>query len=63
MTYYVYINGTHTDTVDEAETYTAADYYRDYNINWGGQPEELTDEVVKLVAMNGSSESTTYQRG
>ena len=55
MTYYVYINGTHTDTVDEAETY--------YNINWGGQPEELTDEVVKLVAMDGSSESTTYQRG
>lgn len=61
MTYAVYINGTWTDTIDAGENYTAEDYYNDYNSNWGGQPEGLTDELVELVTQDGTSRSTTYQ--
>lgn len=61
MTYAVYINGTWTDTIDEADNYTAEDYYNDYNSNWSGQPEELTNELIELVTQDGTDRRTTYQ--
>lgn len=63
MTYAVYVNGTWTDTIDEADDYTAKDYYEDYNANWKGQPEELTAERIELVVQDGTDRRTTYCAG
>ena len=61
MLYYVYIDGRHVNTIEEADTYTAAKYVEDCIAN--NDRDYFEDgAMIRLVAMNGDPIADAYNR-
>lgn len=59
MLYYVYVDGSHVDTIEESETYTASEYV---NSCIGNNDADYFEDgaKIKLVPMRGEPIADAY---